>query len=324
MITPLLWILFYFAPLIGFFVFLFTGGWWMLGSIPFLAWFIIDVKTSVYQVQEDQRFLMERWGAYHRTAKPGLRFRVLVADKLRAPVITAQQEIEIFTSPIKIDFKDGSATPKEGEAYVEIVGPDDPYKDTDNAPAQDGCYRSIYRVNNWREGVKDMLQNACRSFFNSLNIDQALEEGQGGYNIYENLPEDRKNGLRAQLKVWGFRLVKLTIGDFDLDPNMVKERNRIQEEKARLAAAEFERQQKATGTMGFLISSVAQVTGLNESDIKSQIAGDPELQKQYLAFAQKVLQQTISVEGKALQHIIVDGGGDLQNSLAALIKLFKS
>ena len=81
------------------------------------------------------------------------------------------------------------------------------------------------------------MENAVRSYLNSLTLEDGLTLGGAGFDLSDRLPEVEAARVRNDLAVMGFDLVRITMMDFDLPEELVKARGEIQEQNAKKLAA---------------------------------------------------------------------------------------
>lgn len=296
-------------------------GWIFLAiAVGLVVWLVAGVRI----VQQQERFLIEFFGRFLTVYGPGFRLILPGVITVRAAVNVWEMRIPLYEQPIKIDFKDGSATPKGAEAFVKVKSPDQPYQDV-NGESATGVFRAIYFIGNWKAAIKDLLENAIRSYLNSLTIDKGLVQAAGGYDLTENrLPQDEIDRINDTLACWGFELTRVTIQDFDLSPELVAAREEVQKRRREVDVAQFEQRIRSIETMGSFIRNIALSTGLPLAQVKGRILGDDELLKRVWGFSEDLVTQRMSIDGKALTDIRVSGGGDFTNTVLQMIAAFKS
>ena len=288
---------------------------------------VLLVFVELHVVQQHQRFVIERFGSYNRTQRPGLRFMIRFVEQVRAVVPVWEMTLPLFEQAIKIDFQDGSATPKNGEAFIQISRPDERY-DPNGALGRPmtGVERAVYQIANWRTAIRDVLENALRTYLNSLTINEAITQRRGGYDVIGNglAQQDaaEAQAIREKLATWGFELHRTTIQDFDLEPELVRARGQVQVAQRKAEAAVFERRTRAQETVGSFVQMMAEATNQTYESVQAQIVTDPKLQAEMRALAIDLVTRQMSIDGKALQDVRIAGGGDLTQTFAALAALF--
>lgn len=278
--------------------------------------------------QQQQRRIIECFGRYIYTLKPGLGWIFPFVMKVRATASIWEQSIPLFEEPIKIDFKDGSAIPKGAEAFLKIKSPDIPYSaeaDTEEKK-ETGVYRSIYEINNWRTASRDMLENAARSLLNSLFIDEALVKGKGGFDLKDHISKKNKKEYKKivdLLESWGFELRRITIQDFELEKDLVVARGEVQKRKREREVAIEERQIRADETIGSLIDMVSRYTGMTTKEIQEEISGNAELKEKFFDVSKDLITRKMSIERDALTDIRTQTGSAVGNEIMNLLAAFK-
>ncbi|MFA4998637.1 MAG: SPFH domain-containing protein [Candidatus Paceibacterota bacterium] len=298
---------------------------YILSGLGYLvvAYMIAILIWGTRQVPEEKRYVIERLGRYNRTVGPGLIFFLPWIEKIRAEILISEQTVLLFTDPIKFDFKDGSATPKQSEAFVRIKSPETPYLSKDGKN-ESGAYRALYEIRNWEKAIKSLLENAIRSYLNGLTVDEGITEKGAGFDLRNKLPAEEVARIQDSLDGWGFGLVRITIMDFDLDKKIIDARDDVQSKHRQVDAAKFERERMAEETVGALLCMVALSMGEKFEDIQKKVREDQDLQKQVLEFSQELVTRQMSLDGKSLIDIRTSGGGDVEQLALRVIGLFKS
>ncbi len=283
--------------------------------------------------QEQERRVIESFGKYSRTLQPGLNWILPLIMKVRITLSTWEQSLPLFEEPVKIDFQDGSATPKGSEVFVKIKDPDTPYKVDKNdlkEKATSGTYRATYEIKNWKTAIKNLIENVVRTYLNGLTIDEGLAMKEAGFDLKNKFhdsekPELKKELLRVEktLSSWGFELERITIMDFDLEDDLVKARGEVQKKKREAEASEEERRIRALETVGSMISMISLYTGKSEKEIQKKINKDEGLNGKMFIIAEDLVKRRMSIDGNALTDIIANGGGGIKESILEIIGAFK-
>jgi len=281
-----------------------------------VVWSIIVLVIVVFSLagyttaQQQERRIVEFFGKYSKTLRPGLRWIVPGAMKIRATVLIWEQSIPLFSEPVKIDFKDGSAVPKGAEAFVKTKSPDIPYKVGDDDKAKSGAYRAVYEIDNWKTAIKKLIENTIRSYLNGLTIDEGVTMKKAGFDLKDRFPKEELKRVETALASWGFELKKVTVTDFDLEADLVKARGEVQKRKRKRETSEEERKIRALETMGSLISMVALYTGEEEEDIQKEIRNNKKLKKKFFDVSTDLITRRMSIDGNALTDIRTQGGDE--------------
>ncbi len=280
-------------------------------------------------IQEQQRGVVELFGEYFMTLKPGLQWLLRGAMKIKDTIAVYEQEIPLFSDePAVLDLKDGSIIPLGAKAFVKLKSPDKPY-DSGDGKQRTGVYRAIYKTPDWKEFIEDRLENALRSYLNAFTIDEVLTAAKAGFNLADHrpdigLPNNELKLIEGDLEKWGFELLRITITDFDLPSAIKKARDDVQVRERQAEAAKFERVKRARETMGVLIQMVAEATGVSFTDAQAEVKSNPALKKEMAEFGKELITRRMSGDAKALTDIRVGGGGDLDKGLMGLIAAFSA
>lgn len=302
---------------------------WMLAIVCLSIFTFLVVVFGIgglKRVHQEDRMVVEFFGRFYQIRKPGLQWICPAIMSVRAIVPIWEQTLVLFKEPIKIDFKDGSATPKGVKAFIRIKDPGTPYKLKGETIKREGTFRAIYYVNNWRERAIELLENAVRSYLATLSIDEALPEKGGSYDLLaaNRMPKGEKGKIKKALEMWGLMLERITVTDFDLASEIVKARDDVQKRKRAVEAAEFEKEVRAHETVGALIQMLADARGKTFGEIQKEMDEDSGLKKKIMLFSQELITRQMSIDSKSLTDIRVSGaGGDVLNSLLALIAAYK-
>lgn len=295
-------------------------GWTML--ILTLALFIYIV-SGIKIIREQERWVIEFFGKFWKVKGPGLRLVLPGLMRVRAVVNIWEQMVSLFEEPIKIDFIDGSAVPRDAMVFVRISSPDKPYKTSDERNAS-GVYRTVYFISDWRKAVKNEIENAVRSYLNGMTIDKGITEKGAGYDLTNHMEVEEVNRIREALKDWGLELLRITIMDFDLEPDLVEARGKLLIQQRKAQGAQYEKETRALETMGSLIQMIAVATGRSYEKMQEEIKRNPKLTEELTSYAKELVSRQMSIDGLALTDIRVSGGGNLEQSILQLIGALKS
>ena len=282
-------------------------------------------------VPQGEAWVVERFGKFHRILKPGLRW-VPVWDFVRLAPRTGQYTIPVFpTNDVAFDFDDGALVVKGAEAVVQLKDPYMEYEVRDREKGKyAGAYRATYLVvdSEWKRAVQDLVENAVRASFNNIaSMKEAEEVALVSHSTSPGHMQKHEPGvadtLEKDLAVIGFKLLRITFGDFQASEEVVAAREAIAKAKANSVAAEFVADQRATETMGTLLRIYAATEGVRLEELMARINGDPEMQKELRQMSSELVTRHMSLEHGALTDIRVEGGGDLGNLLATLTTVLK-
>ena len=274
------------------------------------------------KVEQQNRVVIERFGKFLRVAGPGLRWLMPVMDSVKDTVPLWRVQISLFEKPTKIDFADGSAFIIGAEAYVQIFSPDIPY-DAGGGKRETGILRAVYEVDAWRTYIKNLLENAIRSYLNGLTIDVGITEKEAGYDLKNRFPEEERIRIIDALKEIGFKLVRVTIVDFDLDSSLVQAREKRHLSQKQAEAAVFDAETRAIETAGTVMAAIARIRGKTEEEVQTEIATNPTAQGEFQGLVNDLIVRKMSLEEGALVDIRVDGAEGIERTLLNLVAAWK-
>ena len=289
--------------------------WWTIAAVCLLiplGFLVVGLRV----VRPEERFVIELLGSFHGIKKSGLVWICPILMQVRAITGTWQQTVALFEEPIKIDFRDGSATPKGAEVFVKIRDPDTLYDA--GGERHTGVYRTIYKVKNWREALRDLIENFVRSYLNSLTIDEGITKKKAGFDLRNSFPKKERERMEDSLAIWGLELLQVTVQDFDLDPEIVQARGEVQKRIREAEAAGHEKRIRAFETMGALIQMIAEAMGMSYEEVQAEVRSNTEMGSRLKNFAENLITRRMSIDGKALTDVRVDSGGDLAPLLALI------
>jgi len=147
---------------------------------------------SVIIVQEPERWIIERFGKFHRVARPGWRHKIPFVETVRAKPRVWKQPISLFfdestEEEIFIQLVDGPVIPQNPVVYVR-VNPEHPEY-------------PIYRVSNWVLWVKDVVEAVVLRYLHTLRISEAIDEGMGQGEIFNRINQASQITRLKQRKV---------------------------------------------------------------------------------------------------------------------------
>jgi len=297
--------------------------WIIFPAIAVIA--LLIFFAGLRKVPHQERWIVEIFGRYHTTLRPGPNWILPGIMKIRATADVWEQKILLFEEEMKIDFRDGSAVPKNAKVFVKMLSPDEPYILSKEKAPRDGTYRSVYDISDWSNAVRDLLENAARTYLNSLTIDEAIVMAKAGFDLathspQSGIPNKELKKIERALAEWGFELKRITIQDFDLEPELVKARGEVQIRKREAEAAKYVRSRRAEETMGTLMYMMAESTGKKIEDIQAEINANQELKDRMEKFSEELVTRRMSIDGNALTDVRTSGGGgDLAQSLLSMI-----
>lgn len=296
-------------------------GWGTASLLTLLSLPFMYVILGFRMVPEERRYIIERFGGFSRVVGPKLIWFAPFIERVRfkPPVKTVQ--LQLFKDKkIKIDFTDGSAAPKDAFVFIECL-------DSNDKGFGGAVYRMGYGVDNLSVAVITLIENAVRSYLGTLSLGDALQEGRAGLDVMKQLQKTKKkplkdqyNGVLKQLEDgWGLKLIRVTIGDFDLDERVIKAREAVTIAKMDLEASEKEATRRTNETIGVVLEMEARAQGIDVKVLQVQLRTDVAARERLLAKAQDLVERRIALSGGALTDVRVQGAQGIEHAILNIL-----
>ena len=198
---------------------------------------MIFVGTLVAQgiriVSQGEEWVIERFGAFHRTLKPGLSVIIPLFDKVAYRVVTKElvhdiEEQEVITS-------DNAVIMTNAVAFIRVGDPE----------------RAVYSIEDFGLAVRNLVQTTLRSIIGQMTLDEALSSR-------EIIKTKLAAAITEDLSEWGIILRSVEVQD-------VKPSQSMQAAMEQQAAAERERKAMVTRAEGAKQSAILEAEGRLES-----------------------------------------------------------
>jgi len=230
---------------------LFLDGLWRVSSGYSWGWALIVVCVGIMLggvriVQQQERFIIEFWGKFYTILNPGLRWIFPFLMKTRAIVSVWEQPIDLFPENPSIDFKEGgTAQLIDPKVWVKV----------------EDAYKAVYNVVNWREAVKEKVENLFRNHLSNQTVEKIIDQklAHPWWDLVKKeLVEDGLQDPEEKiLENWGVRITRITVTDFKWSEEVIKSRRevfeaqrKIEQQKNLAKAAEYEARKKAQESGG--------------------------------------------------------------------------
>ncbi len=172
-----------------------------------LLFFLLGVYlSSVIIVQEPERWIIERFGEFHRVVMPGWHHKIPFVETVRAKPRVWKQAISLFVDEsteeeIPIQLVDGPVVPQNPVVYVRVSSEHPEYP--------------IYKVSNWVLWVKDVVEAVVLRYLHTLRITEAIDEGMGQGEIFDRINQAPQITRSKQRKVRArIRMLKKEVENF--------------------------------------------------------------------------------------------------------------
>ncbi|KAM6471348.1 stomatin-like protein 2, mitochondrial [Liasis olivaceus] len=236
----------------------------------------LPMNTLVLFVPQQEAWVVERMGRFHRILEPGLNFLIPVLDRIR--YVQSLKEIVINVPEQSAVTHDNVTLQIDGVLYLRIMD----------------AYKASYGVEDPEYAVTQLAQTTMRSELGKLSLDKVFRER-------ESLNASIVDAINQASDYWGIRCLRYEIKDIHVPPR-VKESMQMQ--------VEAERRKRATvlESEGTRESAINVAEGKKQAQILASEAEKAERINQASGEASAILvkaqakAEAIRLLGTALAH----------------------
>ncbi|XP_056156993.1 stomatin-like protein 2, mitochondrial [Lampris incognitus] len=242
----------------------------------------LPMNTVVLFVPQQEAWVIERMGRFHRILEPGLNFLIPIFDRIR--YVQSLKEIVIDIPEQSAVSLDNVTLQIDGVLFLRILDP----------------FKASYGVEDPEYAVTQLAQTTMRSELGKLTLDKVFRER-------ESLNSNIVDSINQASDEWGIRCLRYEIKDIQVPPR-VKESMQMQ--------VEAERKKRAT----VLESEGAREAAINvaEGCKQSQILASEGVKAEQINKAAGEAQALLSVaEAKAKAICLLSNALAEQNGNAA-------
>ncbi|XP_049426738.1 stomatin-like protein 2, mitochondrial [Epinephelus fuscoguttatus] len=167
----------------------------------------LPMNTVVLFVPQQEAWVVERMGRFHRMLEPGLNFLIPILDQIR--YVQSLKEIVIDIPEQSAVTLDNVTLQIDGVLYLKILDP----------------YKASYGVEDPEYAVTQLAQTTMRSELGKLTLDKVFRER-------ESLNSNIVHSINQASDEWGIRCLRYEIKDIQVPPR-VKESMQMQVEAER-------------------------------------------------------------------------------------------
>merc|ERR1719223_330964 len=203
-----------------------------------------NLNTVLLQVPQAEEWLIERFGQYNRTAKPGLNFAIPFFESIAYK--RSLKETTIPIHPQTAITKDNVHVKLDGAVYTKV----------------EDAYQAAYGIERPEYMISVLAQSAMRKEVGNLELDQLFLEG-------EKLNAGIALALDEASKPWGIRIFRYEIADITVDHGtreaMERQSNAERVRRAEVLESEGYRQRLINQSEGDRQSAINSAHGEAES-----------------------------------------------------------
>jgi regulator of protease activity HflC (stomatin/prohibitin superfamily) len=170
--------------------------------------------NSWFTVRQQSCAIVERFGRYVRTARPGLRFKIPVIEQVAQRVSLRVQQL-----PVEVDTKTAD------NVFVRIAVAVQ-YRVLEGSEAD-----ANYKLNNHEEQIQSYVLDVVRAKVPRMNLDEVFEKK-------DDIGAAVKSELDVSMKTYGFEIPNALVTDVNPADNVKAAMNEIQtQQRLQVAAA---------------------------------------------------------------------------------------
>ncbi|XP_070845794.1 stomatin-like protein 2, mitochondrial [Chaetodon trifascialis] len=246
----------------------------------------LPMNTVVLFVPQQEAWVVERMGRFHRILEPGLNFLIPLLDRIR--YVQSLKEIVIDVPEQSAVSLDNVTLQIDGVLYLRILDP----------------FKASYGVEDPEYAVTQLAQTTMRSELGKLTLDKVFRER-------ESLNSNIVHAINQASDDWGIRCLRYEIKDIHVPPR-VKESMQMQ--------VEAERKKRATvlESEGTREAAINVAEGHKQAQILASEGEKAELINQAVGEAQAVLAKA-EAKAKAirlLSEALTEQNGNAAASLS--------
>jgi len=208
----------------------------LAGLVAYIAYQGVNIVPQGY------KWIVQRWGKYHETLNPGLKFIVPFMDQVAYRITTKDIVMDIPSQ--EVITRDNAVIIVNAVAYINVIAPE----------------KAVYGIENYSWAIQNLVQTTLRSIVGEMDLDDALSSR-------DHIKAKLKAAISEDISDWGITLKNVEIQDIKPSPTM----QHAMEEQA---AAERQRRATVTRADGEKQAAILEADGRLEAsrrDAEAQV-----------------------------------------------------
>ncbi|HOJ98095.1 MAG TPA: stomatin-like protein [Termitinemataceae bacterium] len=201
---------------------------YIIGAVALLV--IIIIIKGIHLVPQKENWLVERFGKYEQTLKPGLNLINPIFARIAAKIDIREQVLDL--PPQGIITEDNATVKVDGVVFFKITDP----------------FKAYYGIQNLKIAIENLALTSLRSIMGKLTLDNSLSSRD---KINAELLEILDNATDP----WGTKITRVEIKDIqppeDLQKAMAMQMKAERERRATVLEAEAQREAQEKKAEGF-------------------------------------------------------------------------
>ncbi len=188
---------------------------------------VILMVTGAFTVEQQTRAIVERFGKFHKTAVPGLHFKIPLVDKVAGRVNHRVRELEVDVE---------SKTKDDVFVFVKIAVQFFVREEEETVLA------AFYKLNNPGQQMSSYVFDTVRSLVPEMPVDNVFSEK-------EKIATAVKERLQQTMQDFGYTILQSLVNDIQPDSKVKAAMNHVNASARMREAAKFEAEAKKIRTI---------------------------------------------------------------------------
>lgn len=198
-----------------------------------LVFIIITIAKGVRLVAQGEEWVVERFGKYHCTLRPGLNIIVPYLDRVAYKLVT--KDIILDVQEQEVITRDNAVILTNAIAFVKVTDP----------------VKAVYGVTDFSEAIRNLIMTTLRSIVGEMELDEALSSR-------DKIKARLRESIADEAVDWGLTVKSVEIQD-------IKPSESMQRAMEMQAAAERERKATVTRAEGAKQAAILEAEARLES-----------------------------------------------------------
>jgi len=204
-------------------------------AIAILILVLVTIAQGIRLVPQGYQWVVQRFGKYQKTLKPGLNIIIPYFDQVAYKLTTKQIVLDIPSQ--EVITKDNAIIITSAVGYISIVDPQ----------------KAVYGVDNYSFAIQTKVQTTLRSIIGEMDLDSALSSR-------DQIKSKLTDTISVEIDEWGISLRSVEIQDINPSATM-------QQAMEEQASAERARRATVTKAEGSKEAQILEATGQKQAQI---------------------------------------------------------
>jgi len=240
-----------------------------IATLILIAFIVITLWKGIKIVPQQQAWIVERLGKYHRTLYAGLNFIVPYIDTIKAKLSLKEQVLDIEKQ--EVITRDNVLVKIDAVAYYQITDP----------------RKAFYNIENLEYAIIQTIQTTLRDIVGGMDLDDILQSR-------EKINAKIKEVLQGVADDWGVLIKRTEVKEIEPPKNIVEAMSKLIEadrsKKAMITEAEGKKQAQVLEAEGFKLAKMQEAEAIerlgqaqaNAIKFVKEAIGNGELASKYL------------------------------------------